>query len=135
MPRFCAAVLLLFVFAACSAPAPVAPPPHITGSVTYRQRVNLPPDAVLEIQLLDLTRTDVPAEALNTVTIASLPTVPIYFKVRYDARRIEPDRIYALRARILVGGEPLFLSAGNTRVLTGGHPGHLDLVLEMARRP
>lgn len=135
MLRLCAAVLLSFLLAACSAPPAAERAPAVTGSVTYRQRIALPSDAVVEVQLLDLTRTDLPPQVMHNVTIASFGRVPIYFKIRYDPRRIAPAGVYALKASILVDGEPMFLSAGNTRVLTGGYPDHLDLVLEMARKP
>lgn len=135
MPRLCLAALLALLLAACGAPDPVDRSPAVTGSVTYRQRIALPPDAVLEVQLLDLTRTDIPAVVLHSVTVNSPGPVPIYFKIRYDAARIDPARVYALRASILFDGEARFVSTGNTRVLTGGHPDHLNLVLEMVRSP
>lgn len=125
--------LLLVLFATgCSTPEPAAPEPAITGSLTYRQRIALPPTAVVEVQLLDVTRPDAPGEVLHTVTLSPQAQPPFYFTIRFDPHRIDPAHAYALKATISVNGELRFLSTNNTRVLTQGNPSHRDLVLEMA---
>ena len=43
----------------------------IPGTVNYRERVALPPDAVVEVQLFDVSRQDVPS---TVITEATLPT-------------------------------------------------------------
>ncbi|HAN28766.1 MAG TPA: hypothetical protein DCP75_13790, partial [Haliea salexigens] len=40
----------------------------IEGTVLYRERMMLPPDAQLDIQLEDVSRADAPATVLATVT-------------------------------------------------------------------
>jgi putative lipoprotein len=126
-------VLALVLFLpGCSGPDSTPRPPSITGSLTYRQRIALPPTAVIEVQLLDVTRTDAPAEVLNTVTLSPQHQPPFYFTIRYDPRKIDSTHAYALKATISVGGQLRFLSTNNTRVLTQGNPTHRDLVLEMA---
>lgn len=130
LPSCLLALGLLLV--GCAAPDGAPPPPSITGSLTYRQRIALPPTAVIEVQLLDVTRTDAPAEVLNRVTLSAQRQPPFLFTIRYDPRRIDPTHAYALKATITVGGQLRFLSTNNTRVLTQGHPSHRDLVLEMA---
>ena len=91
-----------------------------------------PPTAVIEVQLLDVTRADAPAEVLHTVTLSPQRQPPFLFTIRYDPRKIDAAHAYALKATITVGGELRFLSTNNTRVLTQGNPSHRDLVLEMA---
>jgi putative lipoprotein len=132
MTRLLLALVLGSLFAGCSGPDAAPQPPTITGSLTYRQRIALPPTAVIEVQLLDVTRTDAPAEVLNTVTLSPQHQPPFYFTIRYDPRKIDPAHAYALKATISVGGQLRFLSTNNTRVLTQGNPSHRDLVLEMA---
>lgn len=122
----------LLLLAGCSGADALLPEPAITGSLTYRQRIALPPTAVIEVQLLDVTRPDAPAEVLHTVTLSPQSQPPFYFTIRYDPHRIDPTHAYALKATITVGSELRFLSTNNTRVLTGSHPSHRDLVLEMA---
>lgn len=132
MSRFLLPLLALLVLAGCSGADALVPEPAITGSLTYRQRIALPPSAVIEVQLLDVTRPDAPAEVLHSVTLSPQSQPPFYFTIRYDPRRIDPAHAYALKATITVGGELRFLSTNNTRILTAGHPSHRDLVLEMS---
>lgn len=128
------AVLVLCFLPACSGPTAVVPPETVlTGSATFRERIALPPDAVLEVTLLDMTRADAPARTLNRVTLSPITRVPVYFKMRYEPSQVVPGGVYALQARILVAGKPRFMSIGNTRVLTGGRPSHLDMVLQMVQ--
>ena len=77
----------------------------VTGTVAYRERMALPPDAVVEVRLSDVSRQDVAAPVIAETTI--LPEgrqVPIPFELRYDPGKIEPNRVYALRATIRSAG-------------------------------
>lgn len=132
MYRLFIPLALALFLAGCSAPDMPPATPAITGSLTYRQQIALPRTAAIEVQLLDVTRADAPAEVLHTVTLSPQPRPPFYFTIRYDPRQIDRTRAYALKATITVEGELRFLSTNNTRVLTQGHPSHRDLVLEMA---
>ena len=59
---------------------------------------------------------------------------PIAFEIPYDASRIDPDRRYAVRARILVGGELLFTTDQHYPVLTAGSGNEVTLTLRRAKR-
>lgn len=124
---------LLPGLAGCSTPPQPEELPAVTGSATYRERISLPPDAVLEVQLVDITVPGPGERVLHNLTLSPVAQVPVYFRINYDPHRIKPDHIYALKARILVAGKLRFLSTSGIRVLTNGHPHHRDLVLEMAR--
>lgn len=108
----------------------------VTGTVAYRERVALPPDAVVQVQLTDVSRTDVatPVVAETTITPAGRQ-VPLPFELRYDPARIEADRSYAVRATIRSEGRLLFVTASATPVLTRGNPGRVALTLVQARAP
>ncbi|MGH7718283.1 MAG: YbaY family lipoprotein [Gemmatimonadaceae bacterium] len=102
----------------------------VTGSVTYRERMALPPDAVVEVRLFDVSRQDVAAPVIADTTI--LPggrQVPIPFALRYDPGRIEPNRTYAIRATIRSGVQMLFTTDAVHRVITQGNPTRVDLSL------
>ena len=43
----------------------------VTGSVTYRERIALPPSAVVTVKLLDVSRADAPAELIAEQVIAT----------------------------------------------------------------
>lgn len=93
----------------------------VVGTVAYRQRVALPPDAVVEVQLQDTTRADA---AARTIGQATIPThgaqVPIPFRIEYDSAAIDPSHSYSVRANITVGGKLLFSSPTMYPVLTRG---------------
>ena len=96
-------------------------PGTVAGTVTYRQRVALPPDAVVEVRLQDTSRADV---AAHTIGQAIIPTagaqVPIPFRIDYDPAAIDPSHSYSVRATITVGGKLLFTSTTAHPVLTRG---------------
>lgn len=122
----------LVALAACrSADYPPESGNFIIGTVTYRESITLPPDAVLEVQLLHVAPRDAPVEVLSTVTISPITQVPLFFKLGYDPGQILPDQTYALRARITSGSRLRFINTRAARVLTFGYPAERNLVLDM----
>ncbi|MGH7562865.1 MAG: YbaY family lipoprotein [Gemmatimonadota bacterium] len=102
----------------------------LRGSVAYRERVALPLDAVVEVQLLDVSAQDVAAPVIAETTIASDGRqVPFPFEVRYDPGRIHPDRTYAVRATIHSGGRMIFTTDTAYHVITRDNPTRVDLWL------
>ncbi|UYZ63486.1 YbaY family lipoprotein [Hymenobacter weizhouensis] len=103
----------------------------VTGTVTYRERVALPPTAVVRVQLQDASLQDVAAVILDSVTIRPQGRqVPLAFTLRYDPARIQEGGIYVVQARILdASGRLLFLNDEAYPVLTNGKPKRVDMVL------
>jgi len=57
----------------------------VSGEVTYRQRIALPDDAVVTVQLQDISRQDVAAEVLGEQVIETGgKQVPIPYQVEYN---------------------------------------------------
>lgn len=110
----------------------VANQDSVSGSATYRERIALPPDAVFEATLEDVSRADAAADILGTTRIPSPGRVPIRFTIDYDAARIDPSHRYAVRARILADDRLLFTSDSNHPVLTQGNTNIVEIVM---RRP
>lgn len=103
----------------------------VTGSVTYRERMALPPDAIIHISLQDISRADAPATVLGEQAItAGGAQVPIPFEIAYDPAAIDQRLTYSVRARITVDGQLLFTSTTATLVLTRGNPSHVEIVLQ-----
>ncbi len=95
----------------------------ITGTVTYRQRIALPADSVIDVSLQDVSRADAPAEILASQTITTTgENVPIPFELTYDPAQVDPRFTYALRARITMDGELRWTSTEAYLVLTNGQP-------------
>ena len=96
----------------------------VTGTVTYRQKIALPSDAVVTIRIEDVSRADAPAEVVGEQVIETRGAqVPIPFDVSYDASKIEDNHTYSLRVRIEDGsGKLLFINDSSVPVITAGNP-------------
>src|SRR5512137_2763394 len=94
------------VLAACGTPAVVptsagAASARVTGTVSYRERLALPPGAVLKVQLTDVSRADAPAAVIGQQIIQTDGAqVPIAFEIPYAPAEIQPQNTYAVRAWI-----------------------------------
>ena len=80
----------------------------IVGAVVYRERMMLPPEAQIEIQLQDVSRADAPATILAVVNMAADGAPPYPFAIDYDTSRIDERMRYALRATIHSGDRLMF---------------------------
>lgn len=109
--------------------APPAASGLVSGELFYRERVALPPDAVAEVSLLDVTRTDRPGELIAAVQIRPRQQVPIPFQIHFADPEIDPRRAYALRASIVAKGRLRFVAANLMPVLTHGHPERVRIEL------
>ncbi len=95
----------------------------LKGQVVYRERMLLPPGAVVEVKLLDVSLADAPARTLAEARITDARTSPIAYTLRYDSSQIEPRRTYALQARIVEGDRLLFINTTRHTVFGGGQDG------------
>ncbi len=96
----------------------------VTGTVTYRQRIALPPEAVLTVRIEDVSLADAPAEVVGEQVIKTEGAqVPIPFVVSYEPESIIENHRYSLRVRIEDGaGRLLFINDTNIPVITNGNP-------------
>jgi heat shock protein HslJ len=96
----------------------------ITGVVIYRQRIALPEDAVVQVQLRDVSLMDVASQLLGEEVIQTNGRqVPIPYRVAYDPGEIDERNTYSMSARIEDGaGKLLFISDTVTPVITHGSP-------------
>lgn len=105
----------------------------VTGTVAYRQRIALPPTAIIEVQLQDVSLQDAAAVTLASETIESDGRqVPIPFSLSYDANEINPRHTYAVRASIYVDDQLRFTSTTSYPVITNGNPNQVDIIVEPA---
>lgn len=106
-----------------------------TLSITagYRQRIALPPGAVLEVELLDVSRADAPSIRLSSQSFR-MDHVPLSVTLHYDPAMIDDRMSYAVAARILTEGRVLFRTTANSPVITRGWPAEVSLVLQMTSR-
>ena len=103
---------------------------RVTGTVTYRERIALPPTAVIKVRLVDVSRADAPAIVLGEqITQAAGKQVPFAFEIAFDPAKIEARYSYAVQARIEQDGKLRFISGRHYAVITRGAPDHVDIVL------
>jgi uncharacterized lipoprotein YbaY/phosphoserine phosphatase len=105
----------------------------VSGTVFYLQRIALPPDASVEVKLVDISKQDVPVVTIAEQKITNPGQVPIPFELRYDPAKIDPRMTYAVQARIDQGGKLLFISTQVFPVITRGNPKHLEVKVEPVR--
>jgi putative lipoprotein len=101
----------------------------VTGTVTYRERILLPPDAVVLVQLRDVSLMDVAAKLVSEQIIKPEHSVPIPFSLPYAAEDIDERMTYSVFASIRSGGRLLFITDRSYQVLTRGKSDHVELIL------
>ena len=96
----------------------------LSGTVTYRQRIALPPNAVLSVKLLDVSRADAPSVTLAETRVGTDGgQVPLAFSLDYDSADVEARNRYVVRAEIFdAQGVLMWTTDTAYRVLTQGAP-------------
>lgn len=119
--------------------APVVTPAMtagVTGTVSFRSRKALPPQARIKVQLLEATATDAPATLMGEQIIEIKGRRTSYaFRIAYDPKAIMAKNRYELSARILADGELLFIDDTPARVITGGNPKRRSIVVKPVAKP
>jgi putative lipoprotein len=126
---------LVTLGAALAAAPAMAQSASITGTASYRERMALPPGAVLEVALIDISKADAPAETLSLVSLVAQTQIPIGFTLPYDPARIDPTHSYAVSAKLLVDAKPMWRTDTIYPVLTRGAGESVDLLLTRAAEP
>ena len=122
--------LALLLFCAAGSVGPASG--QVKGTATYRERIALPPNAVFEATLQDVSKADAPAEVIGQTRIERPGNPPIRFEITYDPARIIPRHRYSVRARILVDGKLFFTTDQHYPVLTSGKGNEVALLLRRA---
>ena len=121
MRLFLLAIVLLLALALSACGGGEA---SVTGEVTYRQRIALPDDAVVTVQIRDVSLMDVPAKVIGEQIIETNgDQVPIPYEVEYDPEEIDERNTYSMFCRIEDGsGTLLLISDTHIPVITHGNP-------------
>ncbi len=121
-----------FALSACAPVTAPASTAKVTGMVTYLQRSALPPTAVIEVTLADVSKADAPAEVISMQRLeANGKQVPFAYELPYDPSKIDERHDYAVSARITDGGKLLFISTQRYSVITRGNPtSNVEIVVQ-----
>ncbi len=138
------AAVAIIAFSAAS-PAQANPPQNssaqsaaaqgtVSGTVAYRERIALPPDAAIAVKLQDVTLQDAPAKTIAESLFApGGKQVPIPFQLTYQQSDINPAHTYQVRADISVDGKLMFTSTTAYPAITRGAPSQVAIMLQQAQ--
>ncbi len=129
--RSACALAFVLLMAGCATSTPPAAPLLVTGSATYRERIALPPQAVFEASVEDVSRADAPSTRLGQARVAA-PAVPVRFEIAVDPALVRAGGRYVVRARITVDGQLMFTSDTAHPVLDAAGTKHVDILMRRA---
>jgi uncharacterized lipoprotein YbaY len=106
---------------------------QIHGSAYFVERVLMPPDAVLDVQLIDDRIANTPNAIIAEQTYGSLQGPPYDFRLTYDPSRMKSGMTYSLHAELRSGNGHLEFVTDPRIPVT---PGDKDVVsVRMVRVP
>ena len=124
------ALAICFGFAVKAQAQPVQDSLTVSGDASYLQRIAMPPEAVLTVQLQDVSRADARAIVLaESRQVFGNRQVPLAYSVTVMRSAINPGLHYVVRASISVDGQIKFSTTRQYPVLTRGAPGKVNLLL------
>lgn len=121
--------------ALCLSPAAQAQAPlakdfvTVSGNASYLQRIAMPPEAVLTVQVQDVSRRARVMVLSESREVFGQRQVPLAYSVMVARSAINPRMRYAVRATISIAGETQFATARQYPVLTHGAPSQVNLLL------
>ena len=92
-----------------SAPAPVVVPAEpaavvLSGRITYPEKVALAPNVVVQIQVVDVSRADVPVTVVASTEVhPGGKQIPISYRLDVKRSEFRPGRRYQVNVRITEG--------------------------------
>lgn len=108
-------------------------PGTLSGTVAYRERIALPPTAIVEVSIIDAGRQDAASRLIARKRVATRgKQVPIPFVLHYRGDHRGRHADYAVQARITDNrGQLLFITDTRNPL---PRDGRIDLMLVSARR-
>jgi putative lipoprotein len=114
----------LLSFIALMATLPSAAPASakvrvLRGTVSYGERIALPPHAILEVKLLRISVADASSSVIGMTRLRTRDRMPIPYRLAFDDNRLQRGHTYALQVRILVDGNVWFSTTEPKPVANG----------------
>lgn len=96
----------------------------VSGTITYLQKIALPDNAVITVQIQDTSLADAPATVMGEQVIQTeSQQVPFDYEVEYNLDDIQENHSYTMSVRITDGaGTLLFINDTAIPVITRDHP-------------
>jgi putative lipoprotein len=117
------------LLAACGTPVTNPPSTTVTGTARFETATVLPPNAVLDVSVADVSRADARSTTLAHFAGPASGAQPLRFSLPVEQRLVQEKGNYSVRAEILVDGKALYVTDSAYLVL--GHSGktHADVLL------
>lgn len=128
IPRLLSAVLAAFAVAAVAACA--SQPYTVDGTVSYRERLILPADSIIMVQLDDVTRGMGAPVPIAQQRILPTSDGVLRYSIPYSPQAINPNGTYVMNAWVEQGGRVLFRNNKLYQVITKGAPNYANIELE-----
>jgi putative lipoprotein len=127
------AFVAVAILSACSGKESAAPAEAelvaVAGTLTYGELTTLSDDAVVEVELADVSVADGPAEIVSSQRIRRPGQFPVHFKLDFPPERIDPTHRYTVQARIREGDRLAFATDSAYPVITAGNPMTVEVVV------
>jgi 2'-5' RNA ligase len=104
----------------------------VSGRVSYRERMALPPNAVVIVRVVDVSKADAPSVTVAEQRIEPEHQVPIPFSLSVDPATLDPRHTYAVTARIEIDEKLAWTSDTQHPVAVDG-PTEVHIPLVKAR--
>ena len=132
MNKMILALVLGFMVAACGDPEPQTATPDlnyksVSGTVVFRERIGLTPESRMEVELKDVSLSDVLATVVATAAIDHPGQSPIAFTIEYDASQVDDRHSYSIGARVLDRGQLILVSDSISPALTRNAPAEVKV--------
>jgi putative lipoprotein len=103
----------------------------VTGTVLYRERIAMPANGTVHVELVDISRQDVPPIVVAEHTIITEGKTPPYpFTLQYDPSKIDSRHVYAVQARVMVNDKVWFTTTDSYLVITNNQGTDLEVVMK-----
>ncbi len=104
----------------------------VTGVAMYLQRIGLPPDTNVVVQLVDASSPEAAKPVIGEHLLVNVPQLPVRFQIDFDLRKIDPAHTYVVQVIVENRGRMLFLNRGIYPVLTRGFPAQVEVLVDDA---
>ncbi len=99
------------------------PTATLSGIITYREQITLPADALVTLQIAEVTAQGTGGRVITEQTFSTGGAQPPFrFNLAYNPAVIDAGRVYTLQGRIQSGGRILFTTYTLIPVITGSAP-------------
>lgn len=94
----------------------------VSGTLTYRERVTLPANAVVTVQIARVAANSAPQVVAEQRFTTNGAQPPFRYSLPYDPARIDPNATYTVQSNITVGGQLRYTTNTVYPVITRGAP-------------